>query len=100
MTSLNVLSRASKVNRCAIGASSQIISFVCFKRPALSSLCSISHVELSKVGTGILNFEWAVLPPGSRSEAIPLDATVITISDCDLKEEAKVRHMNVLPVPT
>ncbi|MCH91603.1 hypothetical protein A2U01_0012530, partial [Trifolium medium] len=57
-------------------------------------------VELSKVGTGILNLEWAVLPPGKRSDAIPLEATVKTIWDCDLKDEARVLHMKVFPVPT
>jgi hypothetical protein len=51
------------------------------------------------VGTGILNFECAVLPPGSKREAIPLEATVKTISPLDLKYEASVLHMNVLPVP-
>jgi hypothetical protein len=51
------------------------------------------------VGTGILNFECAVRPPGRRSDAIPLEATVKTICDFDLKDEARVLHMNVLPVP-
>jgi hypothetical protein len=48
---------------------------------------------------GILNFECAVLPPGSKSEAIPLDATVKTISPLDLRFDASVLHIKVLPVP-
>jgi hypothetical protein len=37
------------------------------------------HVEFSNVGTGILNLELAVLPPGNNNDAMPLDATVKTI---------------------
>jgi hypothetical protein len=76
-----------------------MISFVILSSPARSSSAWISQVELSKVGTGILNFEWAVLPPGSSKEAIPLEATVKQIFPCDLNDEASVLHINVFPVP-
>jgi hypothetical protein len=51
------------------------------------------------VGTGILNFEWAVLPPGNSKDAIPLEATVKTISPFDRKADARVCHIKVFPVP-
>src|SRR4051812_11020802 len=99
ITSLSVLSSASNVCLCAIGASSQIISLVCLSRSPTSSLYSILQVELSSVGTGILNFECAVRPPGNNNDVIPLVATVRHISCFDLNVVASVLHMYVLPVP-
>jgi hypothetical protein len=76
-----------------------MINLVCLSNPASSSLCYILQVEFSCVGTRILNLECAVLPPGNKNEAIPLDATVNTIFFCERKDEARVRHIKVLPVP-
>ncbi|XP_058751223.1 uncharacterized protein LOC131624266 [Vicia villosa] len=44
------------------------------------------QVDFSMHGTGILNLERAVLPPGRSRLAIPLDATFNTISRLDRKE--------------
>jgi hypothetical protein len=57
------------------------------------------QVEFSSVGTGILNLEWAVLPPGNNKDAIPLVATVKTIFCCARKADARVLHIKVFPVP-
>jgi hypothetical protein len=43
--------------------------------------------------------ECAVLPPGNKREAIPLDATVKTILHLDLRALDRVLHINVFPVP-
>ncbi|KAG5054856.1 hypothetical protein JHK85_007366 [Glycine max] len=59
----------------------------------------ILHVESSKIGTGILNLECAVLPLGNNREAMPLEATIITILLFALNELASVFQMNVFPVP-
>jgi hypothetical protein len=57
------------------------------------------QIDDSRIGIGILNLECAVLPPGSSSEAIPLDAAVRTIFLFDLKAADSVFHMKVFPVP-
>jgi hypothetical protein len=46
-----------------------------------------------------LNFECAVLPPGSSNKAIPLEAAFKTILRFDLKAADSVFHMKVFPVP-
>ena len=76
--SFNVLSSASKQNLCAIGASSHIINSAYCNNSETSLPCWILQTEVSSVGTGILNFECVVLPPGNNRDAIPLDATVKT----------------------
>jgi len=97
--SFRVLSRASKQNLCVIGASSQIISFSFFNNSDALDHCEMLHIECSSVGTGILNLECAVLPPGNSREAIPLEATVSTILPSERTAAESVFHMNVLPVP-
>jgi hypothetical protein len=57
------------------------------------------QVELWVAGTGIANFKCAVLPTGSNKEAIPLEATVRTMSPLDQILEAKVFQMKAFPVP-
>ncbi|KAG4946860.1 hypothetical protein JHK87_042867 [Glycine soja] len=59
----------------------------------------ILHVESSKIGTGILNLECAILPRGNNREAMPLEAIIITILLSALNELASVFQMNVFPVP-
>ena len=97
--SLSVLSRASRHNLCTIGASSQIISLVIRSSPASCEVWEIVHVESSLISIGIANLECAVLPFGKSVAAIPLEATVITISPLALIDEARVFHRKVLPVP-
>jgi len=96
--SFRVLSRASKQNLCVIGASSQIISSAFFNNSDASDPCEMLHIECSSVGTGILNLECVVLPPGNSSEAIPFEATVSTILPSERTAAESVFHMNVLPV--
>ena len=57
------------------------------------------QVELSSVGTGILNFECVILPPRNDNEDIPLEATLITFFFYERNALDKVLHMKVLPVP-
>jgi len=49
---------------------------------------SIRHVEASWIRIGMPNLECAVLPPGMSNAAMPLEATIKTISPCDLNVAA------------
>ncbi|KAG5110848.1 hypothetical protein JHK82_040071 [Glycine max] len=82
-----------------MGASSQMIRLASFNNLANYVPWWILHVESSKIGTEILNFECVVLPPGNNKEAMPLEATIITILLSTLNELASAFQMNVFPVP-
>ena len=97
--SFRVLSKASKQNLCAIGASSQIINSAFFNNSDASDPCEMLQIECSSVGTGILNLECVVLPPGNSREAIPLEAIVSTILPSEHITIDSVFHMNVLLFP-
>ena len=56
-------------------------------------------MELSNVGTGIENFECAVLPLSNNNEAIALETTVKTISPFQCNAKVNVFHIKVFPVP-
>ncbi|KAK2456381.1 ATP-dependent DNA helicase pif1 [Trifolium repens] len=84
---------------CIIGASSHIISFARRISSAEGSLGPISHVEYSSILIGMENREWAVLPPGISKAAMPLDATVRTISPFDRNAVDNALQIYVLPVP-
>ncbi|KAL7137638.1 hypothetical protein ABFS83_10G107100 [Erythranthe nasuta] len=94
-----VLSSISKQYLCIIGVSSHMISFALNNNSACGLYCLMIHVELSCTIIGSLNLECAVLPPGSRSNAIPLEATFITISPFERISANKVFHMKVFLVP-
>ena len=57
------------------------------------------HIEFSRMSRGILKQECGVRPPGSKSAAIPDDATASAIFPLPLIKFSKVVHKNVLPVP-
>ena len=97
--SFRVLSRTSKQNLCAVGASSQIISYAFFNNSNASDPCEMLQIEFSSVGTDILNLECVFLPPGNSREAIPLEAIVSTILPSERTVVGSVFHMNVFPVP-
>jgi hypothetical protein len=48
---------------------------------------------------GLLNLEWAVLPPKSSKDAILDEATASTILLCFHRWDKSVIQTNVLPVP-
>ncbi|KAH9530383.1 hypothetical protein CY35_U001500, partial [Sphagnum magellanicum] len=48
---------------------------------------------------GILNLEWAILPPKNSKDAIFDEATISTISPCPRKGNRSIVQTNVLPVP-
>ncbi len=90
---------ASKVWRCIIGASSQMIrlalhtnsaTFICCVMLQVNSLCRLIK---------ILNLEWAVLPPRSGEDAILDEATTSTILPYPRRQDKIVVQTNVLPVP-
>jgi len=60
---------------------------------------SIGHVEVLWIRIGMRNLECAVLPQGMSIAAMPLEATIRTISPCDLNAAAIVLHKKVFPVP-
>jgi len=59
----------------------------------------MSQVEHSSIMIGIPNLECVVLPPGMSKVAIPLEATVKTISPFDHSAADIALQMNVLLVP-
>ncbi|KAH8968659.1 hypothetical protein BDL97_03G140100 [Sphagnum fallax] len=61
--------------------------------------CVMLQVDSSWRSIGILNLEWAVLPPGSNKDAIPDEATTSTILPCPRRRDRSVLQTNVLPVP-
>lgn len=70
-----------------------------FKSSAKSVPCLMAQVESSLTFIGIANLECAVLPPVRSRDAIPLEATVNTISPLERIAADKVFQMNVFPVP-
>ena len=76
-----------------------MISAVSLIRFARGEFWKIEHTEDSLICIGIANLECAVLPPGSKVAAIPLEATVKTIPPVDLIVEASALQRKVLPVP-
>ncbi|KAH9537713.1 hypothetical protein CY35_16G067000 [Sphagnum magellanicum] len=65
-------------------------TFICCVMLQVDSLCK---------SIGILNLEWAVLPPGSNKDAIHDEATTSTILLCLRRRDKDVIQTNVLPVP-
>ncbi|KAH8944967.1 hypothetical protein BDL97_12G014900 [Sphagnum fallax] len=61
--------------------------------------CVMLQVDSSWRSIGILNLEWAVLPPGSNKDAIPDEATASTILPCPRRHDKSVLQTNVLPIP-
>lgn len=76
-----------------------MISFALIINSAKALPCFMLHVESPFTSIGIANLECAVLPPGISKAAMPLDATVKTISPLDLKAAEIALQMKVLPVP-
>src|ERR1051325_4762097 len=82
-----------------MGASSHIMTPVASNNYECSESLSTLQVELSGVGTSILNFEWVVLPPCNNKEAMPLEATIRTIFFAERSALDSVLHIKVLTVP-
>ncbi|KAH9560523.1 hypothetical protein CY35_06G109200 [Sphagnum magellanicum] len=61
--------------------------------------CVMLQVDSSCRSIGILNLEWAVLPPRNNKDAIPDEATASMILPCPRKWDRSVVQTNVLPVP-
>ncbi|KAH9543135.1 hypothetical protein CY35_13G046500 [Sphagnum magellanicum] len=61
--------------------------------------CVMLQVDSSCRSIGILNLEWAVLPPRSNKDAILDEATTSTILPCHRRRNRNVVQTNVLPVP-
>ncbi len=94
-----VRSTTSKARRCIIGASSQIIKSTLRTNLATFICYVMLQVDSSCRSIGILNLEWAVLPPRSNKDAIPDEATTSTILPCPHRRDKSVVQTNVLPVP-
>ncbi len=85
-----VQSTASKARRCIIGASSQMIRSALRTNLATFICCVMLQVDSSCRSIGILNLEWAVLPPRSNKDAIPNEATASTILPCPRRRDRSV----------
>ncbi len=97
--SRRVRSIASKARRCIIGALSQMIKSALRTNLATFICCVMLQVDSSCRSTGILNLEWAVLPPRSNKDVIPDETTTITILPCPCRQDRNVVQTNVLLVP-
>ncbi len=97
--SRKVRSTTSKARRCIIGASSQMIKSTLRTNSATFIYCVMLQVDSSCRSIGILNLEWAVLPPGSNKDANLDEATTSTILPCPHRQDRSVVQTNVLPVP-
>ncbi len=97
--SCKVQSTTLKAQRCIIGASSQMIRSASRTNSATFICCVMLQVDSLCRSIGILNLEWAVLPPRSNKDAILDEATVSTILPCPHRRDRSVVQTNVLPVP-
>ncbi len=97
--SRRVRSTASKARRCIIGASSQMIRSTLCTNSATFIYCVMLQVDSSCRLIGILNLEWAVLPPRSNKDVIPDEVIASTILPCLRKRDKSVVQTNVLPIP-
>jgi len=97
--SRRVRSTASKARQCIIDASSQMIISALCTNSATFIYCVMLQVDSSCRSIGILNLEWAVLPPESNKDAIPDEATASTILLCPCRWYRSVAQTNVLLVP-
>ena len=75
-----------------MGASSQIISLVALSNSVSGELSHMLQTENSSTFMGIAKSECAVLPPGNKVAAIPLDATVKTMRPLALIDYARAFH--------
>jgi hypothetical protein len=85
-----VQSTTSKVQQCIIGASSQMIKLALSSNSATFIYCVMLQVDSSCKSIGILNLEWAVLPPGSSKDAIPDEANTSMILPCPRRWDRSV----------
>ena len=75
LMSRNILSTACMQNLCCTGASSQTSKVVSFIKSPRCVPFRILQTAVASMLMGSLNLECAVLPPSSRVEAIPEEAT-------------------------
>ncbi|KAH9531574.1 hypothetical protein CY35_19G045200 [Sphagnum magellanicum] len=61
--------------------------------------CVMLQVDSSCRLIGILNLEWAVLPPRKTKDVIPDEATASTILPCPCRWDRNIVQTNVLLVP-
>ncbi|KAH9545592.1 hypothetical protein CY35_12G056000 [Sphagnum magellanicum] len=61
--------------------------------------CVMLQVDSSCRSIGILNLEWAVLPPKNNKDAIPNEVTASMILPCPRRWDRNVVQTNVLSVP-
>jgi hypothetical protein len=97
--SLKLLSSALKQCLLVIGASSHNIRDILLKSSARNVPCLKSQVDSLLMFSGMWNRECAVLPPGTSSAAIPLDATAKTIFPSARSDVLIAFQRNVFPVP-
>ena len=65
----------------------------------MSDCSDMLHTDDSFMGIGILNLEWAVLPPSNSSAAIPKDATAKAILPNPLMVDSNASVKKGFPWP-
>ncbi len=94
-----VRSTASKVRRCIINASSQMIKSALHTNSATFIYYVMLQVDSSCRSIGILNLKWVVLPPRRSKDAILDEATTSTILPCRHRRDRSIVQTNVLSIP-
>ncbi|CAK9865282.1 unnamed protein product [Sphagnum jensenii] len=61
--------------------------------------CVMLQVDSSCRSIGILNLEWAIMPPRNNKDTIPNEATASTILPYPRRRDRSVVQTNVLLVP-
>ncbi len=88
--SCRVRSTALKVERCIIGASSQMMKSALRTNSTTFIYCVMLQVDSSCRSIGILNLVWAVLPLRNSKDAIPNEATISMILPCPRRWDRSV----------
>ncbi len=97
--SRNGRSITSKVRRCIIKSSSQMIRSALRTNSATFIYCVMLQVDSLFRSIEILNLEWAILPFRNSKNAILYDTTASTILPCPRRRDKIVVQTNVLPIP-
>ena len=96
--SQRVVLTAIKLNLCCIDISSQIISDTVWSKTASENWVNIWHVLVNIQFNEMLNWEWAVEPPGRSKNAMPDEAMHRTTLLCEWYWWHSAVHKKVFPV--
>lgn len=91
--------RASNACLCTIGALSDIFKAVFQSSSTKSECTAMLRIDSADSSGSSLNLEWAVRPPNSRSDAVPLQASIRTILPSVRSLPAMAECRSLFPLP-